>query len=384
MTSVGLVWSNLGKRKLRTALTAMSILVAFLLYGYLSAIKVALDGGNFGAGGEDRLVVRNRVSITQPIPGTYGRRIAMIPGVTTVAHASWFGGIYQDPKNFFGQLAVVPEDYLRVYPEYLVSEAEKKAWFSTKNGAIAGRPLAEKYGWRVGDHIPLKATIWVKKDGSLTWDFILVGIYDGAKPGADTNEFLFRDDYFDDSRLWDKGKVLWYVVQVNSANAIEVARRIDNEFADSSVETKTESEGAFNQGFAKQVGDIGAVMIGILGPVFLTILLIAANTMRQSVRERTAELGTLKAMGFSDRRIITLVLGESCFLAGLGGGLGLAIAWLLISAGDPTRGGLPAFQFPTLDLLKGAGLVVVLGAVTGIVPAMQAMRIQVAEALRRT
>jgi putative ABC transport system permease protein len=384
MTSVGLVWSNLGKRKLRTALTAMSILVAFLLYGYLSAIKVALDGGNFGAGGEDRLVVRNRVSITQPIPGTYGRRIAMIPGVTTVAHASWFGGIYQDPKNFFGQLAVVPEDYLRVYPEYLVSEAEKKAWFSTKNGAIAGRPLAEKYGWRVGDHIPLKATIWVKKDGSLTWDFILVGIYDGAKPGADTNEFLFRDDYFDDSRLWDKGKVLWYVVQVNSANAIEVARHIDNEFADSSVETKTESEGAFNQGFAKQVGDIGAVMLGILGPVFLTILLIAANTMRQSVRERTAELGTLKAMGFSDRRIITLVLGESCFLAGLGGGLGLAIAWLLISAGDPTRGGLPAFQFPTLDLLKGAGLVVVLGAVTGIVPAMQAMRIQVAEALRRT
>jgi putative ABC transport system permease protein len=384
MTSVGLVWSNLGKRKLRTALTAMSILVAFLLYGYLSAIKVALDGGNFGAGGEDRLVVRNRVSITQPIPGTYGRRIAMIPGVTTVAHASWFGGIYQDPKNFFGQLAVVPEDYLRVYPEYLVSEAEKKAWFSTKNGAIAGRPLAEKYGWRVGDHIPLKATIWVKKNGSLTWDFILVGIYDGAKPGADTNEFLFRDDYFDDSRLWDKGKVLWYVVQVNSANAIEVARRIDNEFADSSVETKTESEGAFNQGFAKQVGDIGAVMLGILGPVFLTILLIAANTMRQSVRERTAELGTLKAMGFSDRRIITLVLGESCFLAGLGGGLGLAIAWLLISAGDPTRGGLPAFQFPTLDLLKGAGLVVVLGAVTGIVPAMQAMRIQVAEALRRT
>jgi putative ABC transport system permease protein len=384
MTSVGLVWSNLGRRKLRTALTAMSILVAFLLYGYLSAIKVALDGGNFGAGGEDRLVVRNRVSITQPIPGTYGRRIAMIPGVTTVAHASWFGGIYQDPKNFFGQLAVVPEDYLRVYPEYLVSEAEKKAWFSTKNGAIAGRPLAEKYGWRVGDHIPLKATIWVKKNGSLTWDFILVGIYDGAKPGADTNEFLFRDDYFDDSRLWDKGKVLWYVVQVNSANAIEVARRIDNEFADSSVETKTESEGAFNQGFAKQVGDIGAVMLGILGPVFLTILLIAANTMRQSVRERTAELGTLKAMGFSDRRIITLVLGESCFLAGLGGGLGLAIAWLLISAGDPTRGGLPAFQFPTLDLLKGAGLVVVLGAVTGIVPAMQAMRIQVAEALRRT
>jgi putative ABC transport system permease protein len=384
MTSVGLVWSNLGKRKLRTALTAMSILVAFLLYGYLSAIKVALDGGNFGAGAEDRLVVRNRISITQPVPGTYGRRIAMIPGVTAVAHASWFGGIYQDPKNFFGQLAVVPEDYLRVYPEYLVSEDEKKAWFSTKNGAIAGRPLAEKYGWKVGDHIPLKATIWVKADGSNTWDFTLVGIYDGAKAGTDTNEFLFRYDYFDDARLWEKGQVLWYVVQVKSANTVDVARRIDNEFADSSVETKTESEGAFNQGFAKQVGDIGAVMLGILGPVFLTILLIAANTMRQSVRERTAELGTLKAMGFSDGRIIALVLAESCFLAGLGGGLGLGIAWLLISAGDPTRGGLPAFQFPTLDLLLGVGLVVVLGAVTGIIPAMQAMRIQVAEALRRT
>jgi putative ABC transport system permease protein len=381
---MGLVWSNLGKRKLRTALTALSILVAFLLYGYLSAIKTALDGGNFGAGGEDRLIVRNRLSITQPIPGTYERRIAMIPGVTTVARASWFGGIYQDPKNFFGQLAVVPEDYLRVHPEYLISEDEKKAWFSTKNGAIAGRPLAEKYGWKVGDHIPLKATIWVKKDGSINWDFTLVGIYDGAKPGTDTNEFLFRDDYFDDARLWDKGKVLWYVVQVNPANTVDVARRIDNEFADSSVETKTESEGAFNQGFAKQVGDVGVMMLGVLGPVFLTIVLIAANTMRQSVRERTAELATLKAMGFRDGRIIALVLAESCFLAGLGGGLGLGIAWLLISAGDPTRGGLPAFQFPTLDLLKGVGLVVVLGAVTGIVPAVQAMRIQVAEALRRT
>jgi putative ABC transport system permease protein len=384
MTSVGLVWSNLGRRKLRTALSTLSILVAFLLFGYLSAIKAALDGGNFGAGGQDRLIVRNRVSITQPLPGTYGRRIAMIPGVTTVTHATWFGGIYQDPKNFFGQLAVVPEDYLRVYTEDLLSGDEKKAWLATKNGAVAGRTVAKKYGWKVGDRIPLKATIWVKSDGSLNWDFTLVGIYDGAKVGTDTNLFLFRDDYFDDARLWDKGKVLWYVVEVNSANATDVARRIDSEFADSSVETKTESEGAFNQGFAKQVGDIGAIMLGILGPVFLTILLIAANTMRQSVRERTAELGVLKAMGFRDGRIIALVLAESCFLASLGGGLGLGTAWLLISAGDPTRGGLPLFHFPTLDLLKGVALVLALGVVTGILPAMQAMRIQVAEALRRT
>jgi putative ABC transport system permease protein len=357
--------------------------VAFLLYGYLSANKAALDGGNFGSGFEDRLIVRNRVSITQPLPGTYGRRIAMIPGVTAVAHATWFGAIYQDPKNFFGQLAVGPEDYLRIYTEDLLSEDQKKAWFSTKNGAVTGRILAEKYGWKVGDHISLKATIWVKSDGSLNWDFTLVGIYDGAKPGTDTNLFLFRDDYFDDARLWDKGKVLWYIVEVNSADAVEVARRIDKEFADSPVETKTESEGAFNQGFAKQVGDIGAIMLGVLGPVFLTILLIVANTMRQSVRERTSELGTLKAMGFSDRRIIWLVLGESCALTGLGGGLGLGTACLLISAGDPTRGGLPLFHFPTLDLLKGIAIVVLLGAVTGALPAMQAMRIQVAEALRR-
>lgn len=384
MTSVNLVWCNLGRRKLRTALTILSILVAFLIYGYLSAIKAALDGGGFGVGSEERLVIRHRISISQPLPGAYRSRIAVIPGVTAVTHATWFGGIYQDPKNFFGQLAVVPEEYLALKSEFLVSDDAKKAWFSTRDGAIAGRSLAEKYGWKVGDRIPIRATIWYKADGTLEWNFTLVGIYDGAKVGTDTSRFLFHYDYFDEARAFVKGSVGWYIARVNSADAVEVAKSIDNEFANSSVETKTESEGSFVQGFAKQVGDIGAIMIAILGPVFLTILLIAANTMTQSVRERTAELGVLKAMGFSDRRIMAVVLAESCFLAGLGGGIGLGTAWLVISAGDPTRGGLPLFHFPALDLLRGAALVAVLGAVTGILPAMQAMRIQVAEALRRS
>ena len=383
MTSVRLVWSNLGRRKLRTALTTLSILIAFLLYGYLSAMRSAFDGGYFGMGEKDRLVVRHRISISQPLPSAYRSRIAVIPGVTAVTHATWFGGIYQDPKNFFGQLAVVPQDYLALYPEVLVSGDVKNAWFSTRDGAIAGRTLAEKYGWKVGDHVPIRATIWQKANGSLDWDFTLVGIYDGAKVGTDTSLFLFRYDYFDEARAFVKGKVGWFMARVDSAGAPGIAQKIDNQFANSSVETKTQSEGAFVQGFAKQVGDIGTIMLGILSPVFLTILLIAANTMAQSVRERTAEFGVLKAVGFSDRRIMALVLAESCFLAGLGGGLGLGTAWLLISAGDPTRGALPLFHFPAFDLLKGAALVVALGALTGIFPATQTMRIQVAEALRR-
>jgi putative ABC transport system permease protein len=378
-----LIWSNLRRRKLRTLLTALSILVAFVLYGYLSAIARALDQG-VSVAGADRLFVRHRVSIAQPLPISYQERIAILPGVKAVTHASWFGGIYQDPKNFFAQMPVMPEEFLAMFPEYLLPEEQKQAWFRTRTGVIVGRKLAQRFGWKVGDRIPLQATIWRKKSGEATWEFDLVGIYDGAEAGTDTTNFFFHYDYFNEGRLFGDGYVGWYYVRVaNPADAEAVAEQIDREFANSSAETKAETEGAFLRGWAKQVGDITTIMVAILSAVFFTILLVAGNTMAQSVRERTEELGALKAIGFTNGQVLALVLAESCLLSVLGGGFGLALAVFLITKGDPTGGLLPMFHFPARDVVTGIGFVFALGIVAGALPALQAMRLRIAEALRR-
>jgi len=383
MRFLPLIWSNLRRKKLRTLLTILSILIAFILYGYLMAIGQALDQG-VSVAGADRLLVRHRVSITQPLPQSYKGRIARIPGVRAVTHQTWFGGIYQDPKNFFAQMPVEPEPFLDMYPEYLLPEDQRQAFIRTRSGAIAGRRTAQKYGWKVGDRIPLQASIWRKKGGELMWEFDLVGIYDGAKKGTDDTNLFFHYDYLEEGRAFGKGLVGWFLVRVqNPAEAAEVAQRIDAEFANSPWETKTETEGAFLRGWAKQIGDITTIMAAILSAVFFTILLVAGNTMAQGVRERIEEIGVLKAMGFSNGQVLALVLAESGCLAGLGGIMGLGIAWLLISAGDPTRGALPIFYFPTHAFFLGILFIIALGFLAGILPAWQAMRLRIAEALRR-
>jgi putative ABC transport system permease protein len=383
MRFLPLIWTSLGRRKVRTLLTLLSIVVAFILYGYLSAIGRALNQG-VSMAGADRLMVRHRVSITQPLPESYHRRLLGIPGVAHAAHASWFGGIYQEPRNFFAQMAVVPEQFLDLYPEFILSDEEREAWLRIRTGAVVGRRTADRFGWRVGDRVPIQATVWVRKDGSRLWEFDVVGIYDGAEEGTDTTNFLFRYDYFSEARAFGDGLVGWYVVRVEDANeAPEVARRIDNEFANSPQETKAETEGAFVRGWARQIGDVTTILVAILTAVFFTILLVAGNTMAQSVRERTEELGLLKALGFSHGQTLWLVLGESCLVAGLGSVIGLTIAWFLIGAGDPTGGALPMFFFPRGDVLVGLGLGLALGVAAGFLPARQAMRLRIAEALRR-
>jgi putative ABC transport system permease protein len=383
MKFLPLIWSNLRRRKLRTLLTLLSIAVAFILYGYLAAIARALDQG-VSVAGADRLLARHRVSITQPLQETAGPRMARLAGVKLVTPVLWFGGIYQDPKNFFGQMAVVPEPFLAMYPEYLLPENQLQAWLRTKNGVIVGRKTAERFGWKVGDRIPLQPTIWQHKDGLAAWEFEIVGIFDGAKQGTDTTNFFLRYDYLEEARRFGKGLVTWFSVKVaNPEEAAAVAERIDREFANSPTETKTETEGAFLRGWARQIGDITTIMAAILAAVFFTILLVAGNTMAQSVRERTDELGVLKALGFTNTGVLGLVLGESCFLSGLGGGAGLLAAWLLIRTGDPTGGALPMFYFPVERVAAGVGLTLLLGLATGAFPAWQAMRLQIAEALRR-
>lgn len=377
-----LIWGNLKRRKLRTSLTLLSILVAFVLFGLLCAIKQALVGGVEMAG-VDRLVVRHKVSIIQLLPESYKARMERIPGVDLAVHQTWFGGVYQDPRNFFMQNPVVPEEFMVMFPEFVLPPEQMKTWLQTRTGAIVGRNTAERFKWKIGDRIPILSPIW---GAGRTWEFDLVGIYDGKEKGTDTTAMFFRYDYFDETRTEGRGKGLvgWYTIRVKDpSRAAEIAKRVDEEFANSPAETKTEPEGAFVQGFAKQIGNIALIVGSILVAVFFTILLVTGSTMSQAVRERIGELGVLKAIGFTNGQLLGLVLAESCLLTILGGGLGLGLAWLFTARGDPTGGMLPLFYLPVGDLLVGVGISLVLGLLTGLFPALQAMRLRVADALRR-
>lgn len=383
MTYLHLTWSNLKRKKLRTILTLLSIVVAFLLFGFLSAIKQALVGG-VSLAGVNRLVVRHKVSIIQLLPESYKARMNRIPGVAFASHQTWFGGIYQDPKNFFMQNPVQPEEFLRAFPEFLLPKEQLQAWLKTRTGAIVGRKTADRFKWKIGDKVPLQSPIWTNADGSHKWEFDLVGIFDGRDKGTDTTALFFRYDYFEEARPRGKGLVGWYTISLKpEADAATVAKAVDAEFENSPAETKTEPEGAFVQAWASQIGDIALITASILGAVFFTILLVTGNTMSQAVRERTGELGVLKAIGFTNTQVLGMVLLESCTLALVGGGVGLGLARLLTAHGDPTGGLLPLFFFPNRDLLIGLALSLVLGFVTGIFPALQAMRLRVADALRR-
>lgn len=378
-----LIWSNLKRKKLRTGLTLLSILVAFVLFGLLSSIKQALAGG-ISLEGANRLIVRQKVSIINLLPVSYKARMERIHGVALAVHQTWFGGIYQDAKNFFMQNPVVPEEFLEMHSEFLLPAEQKKAWLATRTGAIVGRKTADRFHWKIGDKIPIQSSIWAQAGGSRAWEFDIVGIYSGRDKNTDTTPLFFRYDYFDEARIGAKGQVGWYTIRVKDpSEAAAIARQVDQEFENSPYETKTEPEGAFVQGWAKQVGNIALITASILGAVFFTILLVTGNTMSQAVRERTGELGVLKAIGFSNGQVLGLVLAESCLVALLGGVLGLGVAWLIASGGDPTGGMLPQFFFPRRDLLVGAGLSLALGFVTGIFPALSAMRLRVADALRR-
>lgn len=383
MKYFALVWSSLKRKKTRTILTLLSLFIAFLLYGLLCAVKEALTAG-VSMAGADRLIVRHKVSLIMNLPVSYQQRMLTVPGVDSVTHLTWFNGIYKDePKNFFGTFPFELESFLRIYPEYSLPEDQKKAYLAQRNAAIVGRSLLNRFKWKIGDHIKLKSPIWLNKTGD-AWDFEIAGVFDAKKKNTDTSGFYFRYDYFDEGRQYGTGLVGWYGVRVKDPNqAGEIAKAIDAEFANSPYETKAEPEGAFMQGFAQQMGDIGAILIGILSAVFFTILLVAGNTMSQSVRERIMELGVLKAMGFTNELVLVLVLAESCLLACVGGFIGLAGAWAFAARGSPVPQMLPVFYLPAHYIAIGVGIVFVLGIVAGIVPAFQAMRLQIAVALRK-
>lgn len=377
-----LLWSSLWRKKIRTVFTLLAVFVAFVLFGLLMTIRTAFSFG-VDIAGLDRLVLIHKVSLIMPLPVSYLERLRATDGVELATHQSWFGGVYQDPSNFFAQMVVEPEPFMQIYPEFKIPPDQVKAWLADRQGAVVGVDLAERFGWKLGDRIPIVGTIWQPKQGQV-WDFNIVGIYDGD-PGVDKTQFFFRYDYLDENRAGGEGLVGWYVVKIKDASqAQQMSAKFDSMFANSSAETKTTTEKGFVEGFAKQVGDIGAIMIAILVAVLFTMMLVAANTMAQSVRERTSEMGVLKTLGFSNASILALVLSESLLIAVLGGGLGLATAWLIVQQGDPTNGMLPIFMLPTRDVTSGAVMIVLLGLVAGLWPAVTAMNLKITDALRRS
>jgi putative ABC transport system permease protein len=381
MKFLPLLWKSIWRKKFRTLLTMAAMFIAFTLFGLLMALRMAFTMG-IDVAGVDRLVLIHKISLIMPLPLAYQARLQSVPGVELATHNSWFGGSYQNRPNAFAVIVVDPEPMMRIYPEYKLSPDEMKAWLADRQGAIVGRALADRYGWKVGDRIPLRADIWQPKQGD-TWEFNIAGIYDGAE-GVDRTQFFFRYDYFDENRANAQGVVGWYIVKIADPNrAVELSSKFDEMFANSSAETKTTTEKGFLDSFAKQIGNLGLIFTAIIAVALVQILLVAMIVMGQSVRERTSEIGVLKTLGFSGPTVLGIVLAESIFIALIGGGTGLLFSWLIVSGGDPTGGFLPIFVLPARDVLIGAGLVLALGILAGLMPAIGARRLRIVDALRR-
>lgn len=383
MKYCGLLWAGLMRKKVRTTLTLLSIVLAFVLFGVLRSVADAFNAGVEIAGVE-RLIVTDKYSIINMMPFGYVRRIEQIPGVTRVAHATWFGGTYIDTKNFFPKFPLDAQRYLDLYPEFVLPDKQRKAFTENRQGAVAGRELADRFGWKIGDRIPIQADIWPMQDGSIAWEFDLVGIYTNSTASGPANEFWFNYDYFDEARAFAKGQVGWFIVQLaDPAQAQQVAKAIDAQFANSDSETKTSTERDFALMFAKQVGDIGLIMTGILGAVFFTIILLTGNTMAQTIRERIPELAVLKTLGFTNTSLLGLVLAESVVLTLLGALLGLALSVLLVGMlSGALQAVVPGVSISWLNLAGGVGLALLLGIGVGLFPALTAMRLNIVDALR--
>jgi putative ABC transport system permease protein len=377
-----LILANLFRKKVRLILTLGSFAVALFLFAFLAVIRDAFGRGADVAGA-DRLVIINRVSIIQPLPLSYRDKILRIPGVKAITHNNWFGGVYQEEKNFFPQFVIDVENQRKVIPELIVPDDQWSNFLQDRQGAIAGAGLAKRFGWKIGDHIPIKNALF---GGAATWDFNIDGIYHGKRPQDDESQFWFQWDYFEERMPQSfKGNAGWYVLKLdNPDDAPRVAKAIDEMFANSPYETKTETESAFAAGWVKQFGNIEFLILSIGAVVFFTLLLVTGNTMAISVRERTAELAVLKAIGFSDRSVLFFVLGEALLIALFGGLLGLVLAIFAVPLlATALNGLLPNLILSYTVLASGLVFALLVGAASGLLPGIGAMRLRVVDALRR-
>jgi putative ABC transport system permease protein len=376
-----IIWANITRKKVRLLLTIGSFAVALVLFAFLAVVRDAFNRGADVAGA-DRLVVINRTSIINLIPLSYRDKILRIPGVTYVTHNNWFGGIYQEEKNFFPQFVIDPQSQREVFPELIVPDEQWKAFLNDRQGAIAGAKTAERFHWKIGDRIPIKTTLY----GGGAWEFNLVGIYHGKRPQDDETQFWFQWDYFEE-RIPQaiKGQIGWYVLRVqNPDDAPRIAKAIDEEFANSPNETKTQTESAFAANWVKQFGNIQTLILSIGTVVFFTLILVTGNTMAISVRERTSELAVFKAIGYSDRFVLFFVLAEALLIAVIGAVIGVALSLVLIPAlGKALSGLLPSIVLSPWMLAFGVAIAVFTGLLSGLLPGIGAMQLRVVNALRR-
>jgi putative ABC transport system permease protein len=379
MKFLPLIVRNLFRKKIRTTLTILSIAVAMFLFGLLAVIDTAFTAG-LEVAGADRLVVIGRNGVIQLLPMGHRDKIAAVAGVTDVAFATWFGGVYQDESKFFPQFAIQDDAYLRIYSEYVVPSDQLKAYLDDRQAAIVGRKTAERFGWKIGDRIPIKGTIFPG-----AWEFNIRGIYTGRRQQDDETQFMFRAKYLEErAPAWAQGLVGWYVVKVaEPSQGLPIAKKIDERFANSSAETKTQPEEIFIASWVNQMGNIRLLVISVGVVVFFTLLLVTGNTMAIAVRERTGEWAVLKTLGFGDGIILTLVLAESLTIAVIGGGVGLALAKVFTIFGNPMPGLLPVFLLSNVRLLAGLALSLLVGFAAGIIPGFLAMRLKIVDALRR-
>lgn len=377
-----LLWSNLQRKRLRTWLTLASIVVAFLLFGILQTMRAALTGGADLAG-VDRLVTIHKISIIQPLPQSYLNRVRSVEGVRLAMSQDWFGGVYQEDRNQIAALTVDPKLFFEMYSEYTLPEDQQAAWRADRTAAIVGADIAQRFGWKVGDTIPLRSNIYTRQDGSNVWDMKIAGIY--ATTNGDTQSLYFHNDYLNESRAFGRDTIGMIVLRIQDPEkSAQIASAVDALFANSSAETKTTTEKAFVQSFANQMGNIGAIVTAVATAVFFTMLLVIANTMGQSVRERTNELAVMKTLGFSSGQVTVMVLAEALLITLLGAAIGLLVAGVAAAGiGKTLQQFFPLLGMPAQTYAIGAGIAIVLGTLAALLPCMQAWQLKIVDALRK-
>lgn len=375
-----LIWRNAMRSKRRTVLTVLSIIVSLFLFSTIRTVLTSFDA-SLETADAARLVTRRSTSLTFPLPLSYRDRLAQIPGVEAVTWSNWFGGVYIDERNFFAQFAVDPEGYIPMYSEYILDPKEVEDFRRERTACIVGEKLAAKYDFKHGDRLTLRGTIFPG-----TWDFVVRGIARAPEGRTlDTNFMLFSWDYLNE-RVGNPGQVGIYITKLADPTlAGEISKRIDATFANSAAETKTETEKAFQLGFITMLGNIRAVIYAVGTAIVIAIFLVSMNTMMMAARERTREMAILKAIGFTDRAVLALVLTESVLIALTGGLLGTAFAKTVFHFSDFTAGGF----FPSFDITWGTVgrslvIAVILGLISGTIPALNASRLKVVDALRHT